>query len=237
MLSKIEVFRQLNFSFLFVLIKFMAAAARDGGAAARPQGQDGVAQWGSAGSSSANFAVPRSEKEFLQHMRAVMSGFVPESSLVASGKESMDEGAIFGRAMCSQGLSAIARDAAVRDLAQEYPQYAGYRCQDCLERRNLALRPPFDFIHVMQHTESVLCVPDGLLPGHIRFVFTHTQRDTLLRSGYKELHGDMTSMHLPSDRLTAFTPLQEEFSQTRPATKRARAADAAANELNNKIQI
>ena len=46
----------------------MAAAARDGGAAARPLGQDGVAQWGSAGSSSANFEVPRSEKEFLQHI-------------------------------------------------------------------------------------------------------------------------------------------------------------------------
>ena len=112
--------------------------------------------------------------------------------------------------MCAQGFEALEQDAHGRDLLEEYPQYSGYRCQDCIERKNLALRPPFHYLTMLQHTSGTTRAPDDAPDGHFRVVFTLRQKEHLLRCGYVELDDSMSNFHMSGNKLNGFQLLPVE---------------------------
>ena len=122
-------------------------------------------------------------KEFLDH---VQSNICLLKYSHASGKETIDEGAVFARAICVQGFEALEQDTHGKDFVEEFPQYRGYRCQDCIERKNLPLRPPFEYFAMLQHTSGTTRAPDDAPDRFFRSVSTLRQKEHLLRFGYVE---------------------------------------------------
>ena len=144
------------------------------------------------------FAVSTTTVEFLNHIENTMCSFLPDHSLHSSGRETIDKGAVFARAMCAQGFEALEKDAHARDLPEQYPQYSGYRCQDCVERRNLAVGLPFESFSILQHTRASTPVLDSAKDGHVHVVFQNKGLvERILRSHSSPLlYQELVSTHL-----------------------------------------
>lgn len=97
-------------------------------------------------SENSRLAVLTTAVEFLNCTAATMCSFVPDDSLQSSGRETIDKGAVFARAMHAQGFEALEKNAHGRDLPERYPQYKGSLSSLSLwvqVSELCAVRPPF----------------------------------------------------------------------------------------------